>query len=125
MESEESNTTKPGALSMEINDKDTLYEAYMPFIDNGGLFIRVQSDTLVNYQVGDALMVLLRLRMDEVDERLPVSGHIVWITPPGAQGFRDSGVGVQFSGKHSETTQQRIETILAGTLNSDKPTNTL
>ena len=32
---------KQGILSLTIRDKSALYAAYMPFIKNGGLFIRV------------------------------------------------------------------------------------
>jgi len=40
---------KPGLLTLTIKDKSALYLAYMPFVNNGGLFIPTNS----NYRVGD------------------------------------------------------------------------
>ena len=34
--------------------------------------------------------------MDEPD-KLPVAGRVVWITPEGAQGNRQAGIGIEFS----------------------------
>ena len=54
-----------------------LYAAYMPFIKNGGLFI----PTNKSYKLGDEVFMLLNL-MDE-QEKIPVAGKVVWITPKG------------------------------------------
>ena len=54
------------------------------------------------------------------------AGKVIWITPTGAQGNRTAGIGVQFTDSaEGETVKGRIETLLAGTLNADKPTNTM
>jgi type IV pilus assembly protein PilZ len=48
------------------------------------------------------------------------------VTPAGAQGARTAGIGVQFpDNSDGEAIKNRIETILAGTLNADKPTHTM
>ncbi len=82
---------KPGLLTLTIKDKSALYLAYMPFVKNGGLFIPTSS----NYRLGDEVFMLLNL-MGE-DEKLPVAGRVIWMTPKGAQGKRTAGIGVQFS----------------------------
>lgn len=46
------------------------------------------------------------------------------MTPRGAQGNRATGIGVQFS-KKNELAKDKIETYLAGALNSEKPTHTM
>ena len=79
-----------GILSLTIKDKSVLYAAYMPFIKNGGLFI----PTNKVYKLGDEVFMLLNL-MDE-QEKIPVAGKVIWITPKGAQGNRAAGIGVQF-----------------------------
>ena len=107
-----------GILSLTIKDKSVLYAAYMPFIKNGGLFI----PTNKNYKIGDEVFMLLNL-MDEV-EKIPVAGKVIWITPRGAQGNRAAGIGVQFSDQDN-TARSKIETYLAGSLKSDRPTHTL
>ena len=106
-------------LSFVIKDKNALYAAFMPFVKNGGLF----SPTNSNYHLGDEVFMLLNL-MGE-DEKIPVAGRVIWITPKGAQGKRTAGIGVQFSEQDQGNTQKRIETYLAGALGGDKPTHTL
>lgn len=107
-----------GILSLTIKDKAVLYAAYMPFVKHGGLFI----PTSKSYSLGDEVFMLLNL-MDE-PEKIPVAGKVVWVTPKGAQGNRAAGVGVQFS-EQDDTAVKKIETYLAGSLDSDRPTHTM
>ena len=86
-----SDNNRQGILSLTIKDKAVLYAAYMPFLDNGGIFV----PTNKRYSIGDEVFMLLTL-MDE-PEKIPIAGRVVWITPVGAQGNRQAGVGVQFS----------------------------
>ena len=111
--------TKPGLLTLSIKDKSALYLAYMPFVTNGGLFVPTNS----SYQLGDEIFMLLSIMEDE--ERIPVAGRVIWITPKGAQGKRKAGIDVQFSDQDQGNTQKRIENYLAGALGGDKLTHTL
>ncbi len=112
--------TSGGILSLAVKDKTALYGAYMPFLKNGGVFV----PTPKRYFLGDEVFLLLTL--PESSDRLPVAGKVVWTTPAGAQGNRAAGIGVQFpDGNEGEAVRNRIETLLAGLLNSDKPTNTM
>jgi type IV pilus assembly protein PilZ len=86
---------KPGLLTLTIKDKSALYLAFM----------------------------LLHL-MGE-DEKLPVAGKVIWVTPKGAQGKRTAGIGVQFSDQDRGQTQKKIETYLAAALSGDKATHTM
>ncbi|HMB55764.1 MAG TPA: PilZ domain-containing protein [Arenimonas sp.] len=111
---------RQGILSLAIKDKAQLYSAYMPFVRAGGIFI----PTTKRYALGDEVFLLLSLLEDK--ERLPVAGKVVWVTPPGAQGNRTAGIGVQFSDSaEAETVKGKIETLLAGSLDADKPTHTM
>ena len=110
---------KPGLLSLTIKDKAALYLAYMPFVQNGGLFIPTNSA----YGLGDEVFMLLNL-MDEGD-KLPVAGKVIWITPKGAQGKRMAGIGVQFSEQDNGDTQKKISNYLAGALDGEKATHTM
>ncbi len=110
---------RQGILSLTIRDKSALYAAYMPFINGGGLFI----PTKKSYRLGEEVFMLLTL-MDET-EKIPVAGKIVWITPPGAQGNRAAGIGVQFSEQDDGAARNKIEGYLAGALESERPTHTL
>ena len=109
---------KIGILSLTIKDKAVLYAAFMPFLENGGLFI----PTNKQYVIGDEVFMLLNL-MDE-SEKIPVAGKVVWITPKRAQGNRATGIGVQFS-PQDDTAKKKIETFLAGIVDSERPTHTM
>ena len=66
--------------------------------------------------------MLLTLLEDQ--EKIPVAGNVVWITPLGAQGNRAAGVGVQFNAKE-DVARTKIEAILGGVLQSSRPTHTM
>ena len=110
---------RQGILSLSIKDKNALYAAYMPFVKNGGLFIPTKRE----YEMGEEVFMLLNL-MEET-ERLPIAGKIIWKTPNGAEGYRAAGIGVQFSNQDGGDARRKIETYLAGLLQSDKPTHTM
>ena len=74
-------------------------------------------------ELGDEVFMLLTL-MDET-EKLPVAGKIVWITPPGAQGSRVAGIGVQFSNQDNGAVRNKIEGYLGGALKSERQTHTM
>ena len=110
---------RQGILSLSIKDKNALYAAYMPFVVNGGLFIPTNRE----YQMGQEVFMLLNL-MEET-ERLPIAGKIIWRTPPGSEGYRTTGIGVQFSDQDGGMARNKIETYLAGALESDRATHTM
>jgi len=110
---------RPGVLSLTIKDKNALYAAYMPFVKGGGIFVPSSRP----YKLGEEVFMLLTL-MDS-KEKIPVAGHVIWVTPQGAQGSRTAGIGIQFSEKDSGVARNKIEGILAGALNSDRLTHTM
>jgi type IV pilus assembly protein PilZ len=116
--SDQKQSSRNGILSLTIKDKAVLYSAYMPFLDNGGLFV----PTNKAYSLGDEVFMLLTL-MDE-SVKIPISGKVVWVTPRGAQGNRTAGIGVKFS-EQDASANAKIENYLAGTLSSDRPTHTM
>lgn len=110
---------RQGILSLAIRDKSSLYATYMPFVKNGGLFI----PTTKSYELGDEIFMLLTLMEDQ--ERLPVAGRVIWTTPISAHGNRTPGIGVQLSELDNGATRNKIETLLAGVLKSDRQTHTM
>lgn len=111
---------RQGILSLAVKDKAALYNAYMPYMKGGGIFV----PTPKRYFLGDEVFLLLTL--PDSSERLPVAGKVVWVTPAGAQGNRVAGIGVQFADtSEGEAVKSKIETLLAGTLNAEKPTHTM
>ncbi|HLT44426.1 MAG TPA: PilZ domain-containing protein [Luteimonas sp.] len=108
-----------GILNLAIKDKAHLHGAWMPFVKGGGIFV----PSIKRFALGDEVFLLLTL--PESNEKYPVPGKVIWLTPPGAQGSRVAGVGVQFTeGGDAEAVRSRIEALLAG-MNADKPTNTM
>ena len=111
---------KQGILSLAIKDKAALYSAYMPFVKGGAVFV----PTPKRYFLGDEVFLLLTL--PEGNDRLPIAGKVIWVTPSGAQGNRNAGIGVQIADTNDgQLIRSKIETLLAGMLDSDKPTHTM
>ena len=90
----------------------------MPFVRPGGLFV----PTNKKYGLGEEAFILLAL-MDE-PEKIPINGKVVLVTPKGAQGNRQAGIGVQFS-KADFAVATKIEEHLGTGLASDRPTQTM
>ena len=107
-----------GILNLTIKDLGVLYSSYMPFIQDGGLFI----PTARKYSLGDEVFVLLSL-MSEA-EKLPITGKVVWVTPLGAQANKQAGIGIQFAEKDI-AIRKKIESYLAGSQKNDRPTFTI
>ncbi len=111
---------RPGVLSLSIKEKSALYAAYMPYLKYGGIFI----PTNKSYAIGDEVFMLLTLMTDP--NKLPVAGRVVWITPPGAQGGKTQGIGVEFTSNESgSAARNKIEGLLGGSLKSTRPTHTM
>ncbi|QJQ96371.1 MULTISPECIES: PilZ domain-containing protein [Halomonadaceae] len=106
------------ALSLKIDSAATLLSAYMPSLERGGIFVPTREP----YQLGQEVFVLLTLPGES--ERLPVTGQVVWISPPGVSGRRMPGIGIHFRAE-DEAVRDRIETHLAGQLDKGVPTFTL
>ena len=107
-------------LNVTLGDDGALYNAYMPFIKHGGIFV----PTPKRYFLGDEVFLLLTL--PDSSERLPVAGRVIWLTPVGAQGARVAGIGVQFNeSADGEVARTKIESILAGILTQERPTHTM
>lgn len=111
---------KQGIQSVALKDRMAIYDCWMPFLKNGGLFI----PTTKEYELGDEMFVLLTLADD--GERLPVAGKVVWINPKGIQGGRAQGVGVHFNeSNEAEVVKTKIESHIAGMDDNPKPTHTM
>lgn len=112
--------TRQGLLTLTLKDKHALYNAYMPFIKGGGVFV----PTAKRYALGEEVFLVMNL--PDSNERVAVAARVVWLTPSGAQGNRTAGIGVQFTDPSTgDAARTKIETLLAGTLQSDKPTQTM
>lgn len=111
---------RPSVMQLNIKEKAALYAAYIPFFEEGGIFV----PTTREYRLGDDVYVLLTLPDDL--QRYPVAGRVAWVTPARAAGNRTQGVGIQFpKDEKSRQLKLKIEEILGTALASDKPTQTI
>lgn len=110
-----------GFIRVDIVDQDALYQAYMPFLQNGGLFVSRHQLAGSDYHLGAEVFLFVHLLFE--DERMPVSGKVCWVTPSGSH--QSEGVGVQFLQKDGGQTQARLENLLADRHDSDQATQTL
>jgi len=112
--------TRPAVLSLAIKEKAALYAAYMPFLKNGGIFV----PTTRGYRIGDEIYLILSLMDDQ--NKYPIAGKVVWITPAAANNNKAQGIGVHFPDDEAgQRTRARIEEILGAALRSSRATHTL
>lgn len=113
--------TKPrnSVISIAIKDKQALYMSYMPFVENGGLFVPTKKE----YNLGDEMFLLVKI-IDEI-EPIHISGKVIWISPAGALGNRPLGVGIQFTGDDARATVVLIENKLGASVSLTRPTHTM
>ncbi|HZW22650.1 PilZ domain-containing protein [Noviherbaspirillum sp.] len=111
---------RPSVLSLPIKEKAALYAAYMPFLQNGGIFVPTNKP----YKIGDEIYLILTLMDDPT--KYPIAGKIAWITPAGANNNKAQGIGVHFSSDESgQRVKHRIEELLGAALRSTRATHTL
>jgi type IV pilus assembly protein PilZ len=110
---------RPSVVQLAIKEKAALYAAYMPFVDNGGLFV----PTTRTANIGDDIYLIVSLMDDPA--RDSVSSKVVWITPAGVNG-RQQGIGVQFQKSDvAEKVRAKIENLIGSALKAARPTHTL
>jgi len=110
---------RKGIIAFSITDRGALYSSYMQFVQDGGVFV----PTARSYELGDKVFVLLKLMEDSTPH--PVEASVIWVTAAGAQGNKTPGIGVQFSESNQGAAKTAIEQYLGGTLQSDRPTQTM
>ena len=112
--------TRPGVYSLVIRSRLALYSAWIPLLRGGGLFVPSSRE----HSLGEDVLVLLSL-LDE-SARIPIHGHVAWINPAHAASNRPQGIGVQLPENDTcRELRKRVETLLAGALQSSRPTYTL
>ncbi|MCJ8321469.1 MAG: PilZ domain-containing protein [Colwellia sp.] len=105
-------------LYIEFSTDRELYLSYMPFLKEGGLFIRSSQTIELGTEV--ELEVLLP---DSLEQSL-VKGVVCWLTPVGAQNGTPPGIGISFVDDPDKIRYQ-IEKAIARHLNSSDPTLTM
>lgn len=111
---------RPGVYTLAIRSKASLYAAWMPLLKGGGIFLPSSRP----HSLGEEVLILLTLLDDP--NKIPLQGNVAWINPAHSAGNRPEGIGVQLQdGDAGRELKKRVETLLAGALQSSRPTHTL
>ena len=105
-------------LTVEFHSERDLYLAFMPFLKEGGLFVR----TPRQYELGAE--VELHVLLPDSLESSTIKGEVCWLTPIGAQNGTPPGVGINFIDDPDKLFHQ-IEQIITRQLNSSEATLTM
>lgn len=100
-------------LRVSIHCGALLARCALPAVKGGGLFVPTTAD----YELGDRVVLLVTLLENPMT---PVMGRVVWVTPAGAVGHRQQGVGVQFDDDDNgrRLCQTLLELLASGRANA-------
>ena len=116
----ENTVQRPGVFTLVIRSKAALYAAWMPLLKGGGIFIPSNRA----HSLGEEVLVLLSLLDDP--NKIPLQGYVAWINPAHAAGNRPQGIGVQLQDNEvGKELRKKVEGLLAGALQSSRPTHTI
>jgi type IV pilus assembly protein PilZ len=90
-------------ISYMMRDSLECNLSYMPFINDGGLFI----PSMHTYALGDRVAVDLLL--PGKTDAVRVEGKVIWITPRNALHHVLPGIGIQFTSANAATVRSQIE----------------
>ena len=103
------------SIYLEYENEADLYQSYMPFFTQGGLFFR--TDEL--YEMGTELT--LHIILPHSIAPSCVKSCVSWITPYGAQNGNDMGVGVSFT-EDLDNINHQIQECISRLLATQTPT---
>ena len=111
---------RPGVFSLVIRSKAALYAAWIPLLRGGGLFL----PSVREHRLGEEIIVLLTLLDDPT--KISLQGNVAWINPAHTAGNRPQGIGIQLmDNEQGREFRKKVEGLLAGALQSSRPTHTL
>jgi type IV pilus assembly protein PilZ len=116
----DSATHRPGVFTLVIRSKAALYAAWIPLLRGGGIFLPSNRA----HALGEEVLILLSLLDDP--NKIPLQGNVAWINPAHSAGNRPQGIGVQLQDSEvGRTLRKKVEGLLAGALQSSRPTHTI
>ena len=111
---------RPGVFTLVIRSKSALYAAWMPLLKGGGIFLPSNR----SHNLGEEVLILLTLLDDP--NKIPLQGNVAWINPAHSAGNRHQGIGVQLADSEvARELRKKVEGLLAGALQSSRPTHTI
>ena len=111
---------RSGVVTLSIRSRAELYQAWMPFLMGGGLFV----PTTRPYTLGEEVFVLLAEM--NTTEKLTLRGTVAWINPALMADGRPQGIGVSLQGDPGAVDlRKRIQALLGTAVHSSRPTHTI
>jgi type IV pilus assembly protein PilZ len=111
---------RPGVFTLVIRSKAALYAAWIPLLRGGGIFLPSNRA----HALGEEVLILLSLLDDP--NKIPLQGNVAWINPAHSAGNRPQGIGVQLQDSEvGRALRKKVEGLLAGALQSSRPTHTI
>lgn len=111
---------RPGVFTLVIRSKSALYASWMPLLKGGGIFLPSNR----SHSLGEEVLVLLSLLDDP--NKIPLQGSVAWINPAHGAGNRPQGIGIQLQDSEvARELKKKVEGLLAGALQSSRPTHTI
>ena len=116
----EAGVSRPGVFTLVIRSKAALYASWIPMLKGGGIFLPSNR----SHVLGEEVLILLSLLDDP--NKIPLQGSVAWINPAHTTGNRPQGIGVQLhDSEPGRELRKRVEGMLAGALQSARPTHTI
>lgn len=117
---EAATTSRPGVFSLVIRSKASLYAAWIPLLKGGGLFLPSNRE----HRLGEEVILLLSLLDDPT--KISLQGTVAWVNPAHTAGNRPQGIGIQLTDSEAARDfRKKVEGLLAGALQSSRPTHTI
>ena len=117
---QETSIARPGVFTLVIRSKAALYAAWIPLLKGGGIFLPSNKA----HSLGEEVLILLTLLDDP--NKIPLQGNVAWINPAHTAGNRPQGIGVQLQDSDvGRELRKKVEGLLAGALQSSRPTHTI
>jgi len=111
---------RPGVFTLVVRSKAALYAAWIPLLKGGGIFLPSNR----SHSLGEEVLILLTLLDDP--NKIPLQGTVAWINPAHTTGNLPQGIGVQLSDSEAaRELKKKVEGLLAGALQSSRPTHTI
>ena len=112
--------SRPSVFTLAIRSKAALYASWIPLLKGGGIFLPSNRP----HSLGEEVLILLTLLDDP--NKIPLHGAVAWINPAHTTGNRPQGIGIQLHDSEAgRELRKRVEGLLAGALQSSRPTHTI
>jgi len=106
-------------LTHEFTDLNALKNAFMPFVQDGGIFI--PTDKI--FHLNDSVKITVIL--PQTKQSFKFSGEVIWIMPKSAHNITQPGIGIQCRHDEGEVFKKVVLELLAAVKDEGAQTDTM